>query len=146
MRRTHGIKYWLVPLSSLLLSANLAAGGNSRGITGYYQPLDVIHQGEAVKVTLSFRLFNFTSVDATHSDLVLRESRPPHSILGMVKNVSIRNGASTLVKGEFTVPGVEFDRWKRNGQLDLTLQIQNGDGTLQRQPVELKRGPTRNEE
>jgi len=129
----------------LLLSSSLAAG-NHRGFTGFYQARATSQGTLTVQVTLTVRFFNNTGADVSAGILELRDSLPPHKILGSFNQVSVKAHTSVQVTQDFAIPSAEYARWQNGGHPEWTLVVGDAGGNLQSQPVELVRGNVRIEE
>jgi hypothetical protein len=130
----------------LLLSASLAAAGNRRGFAGFYQARKINGGSNSVQVTLSIRIFNYTTENVSHGNLKLRDSLPPHKVLGSLGQVSVDAGASAQVNGDFVIPRSEIMRWQKGGHPELSIEFRDNRGNPQSHSVELVRGHARIEE
>jgi hypothetical protein len=129
----------------LLLSSSLAAGSH-RGFTGFYQARATSEGPLTVQVAVTIRIFNNTRSDVSAGALELRDSLPPHKVLGLFNPVSVNTRASVQVTHDFALSSAEYARWQNGGHPELTLVFRDADGNPQSQSVELVRGNVRIEE
>jgi hypothetical protein len=129
----------------LLLSSSLSAASH-RGFTGFYQARTTSQGPMAVQVRLTLRIFNNTRTGVSAGALVLRDSLPPHKVLGLFNQVSVNARESVQVTHDFVLSSAEYARWQNGGHPELALVFRDADGNPQSQSVELVRGNVRIEE
>ena len=131
---------------ALALASGQLAAKSPRGVSGFYGTHLVNAGPRTVKVAVTIRIINNTGAGLTGSVPRLRESLPPHKVIGSFISISLNAGEQKLLKGEFVLPSSEYARWQRGGRPELSLEIKDANGHLTSLPVELVRGSARLEE
>ncbi len=134
------IKAAMLALFALLVSP-LALAANGRDFAGFYQYANVGEMGTQEQVTLSVRVFNYSGADIADARLILQDPLLRATYGGFIR-VSIQNGGSAPVSGNFTIPIAEYERWQVGSVPHLWIEFTDAAGNSVRRPVELVPGRT----
>lgn len=145
----------LAALCSFALAAN-----HPGAFGGSYSIQNVSEQGQTVRVTMNFRLFNGTGADLKNASIILSDHQPalppkggvapgamapgsfamPVNNHGSAKIVAIRTHRDLELKNiTFHVPAFEYAQWQRGAHPVFFLSYQAANGGQVQMPVQLVR-------
>lgn len=125
------------------LTTDPTTGANrddGRDFAGIYEVATADESAGGVRLVFRFRLTNHSGEDVSGATVILSGATagPP---VGALPGVSIPDRGSVVLGGEFTVPRVEYDVWRRDGAPEAAIEYQNAAGENLRRMVELSRIP-----
>src|SRR5437870_8026071 len=101
----------VVAFMAVLAVAWPAQSQNRRNLVGYYEVKEATDLGPEVRVSLLVRLVHASDPDLAQAEFSLRDPLR-HASYGSLAILPVRNSAWVELRGEFTVPRREFERWQ----------------------------------
>jgi hypothetical protein len=129
-------------LAVMLLTALSAVAKDGRDFAGYYSLTDVTEQSNAVKLTLTVQVFNYSDADIKQASLVLRDSGHGTAVRGAFPAVKIfHDHTDVRLSQEFTVPREDYQRWQNGMVPRLMVHYMGANGIEQNRSIQLSRRP-----
>lgn len=131
----------------LLLAAGISGAGApawpgvSPRVTGYYTVRGVTDLGDELRVTLQFRLANWSDRDFSDAKFTLRSDRPWVRIRGNFPQLFLRPHREETFTGDFIVPHREYERWQEGIPPMLEMRLRDADGREIKQAIRLVSRP-----
>jgi hypothetical protein len=120
--------------------ANSAANApinQSRDFAGFYKELSVTDLGASVRVSLKFKVFNYSGADVSGATVRMPNRIKINESHGSIANVSILDRQGVVLTGDFTVPRREHEQWRKGPPPFLLIEYRNAAGTDVRRMIEL---------
>ncbi len=134
--------YAFVLLTAFLLIPIAGLAKDGRDFSGYYSLTDVTEQTNAVKLTLTVQVFNYSDADIKEASLVLRESGPGIAVDGAFPAVKVFHDRTDVrLSQQFTVPREEYRRWQNGMVPRLVVHYMGANGIEQNRSIQLSRRP-----
>jgi len=129
-------------LASLLL-VSVAAAGNGREFSGYFDVSGTQNQGEFIQVTLHLKLFNHGTEDAKSVIVTLLDTSPAMTLRGNFQPLKVWKSQKFVeMSQQFTVSKREFGEWMAApGQPNVVILYQDSNGRTWQKGAQLSRRP-----
>ena len=134
----------VVALISVLAFACPAQSQNRPNLLGLYEVKEPTDLGPEVRVTLLVRLIHASDMDLAEAEFSLRDPLRRTSY-GSFAILPVRSRGWVELRGEFTVPRREFERWQVGARPYVVVEFPGPGGNRVLQPVRLLRRPLRAE-
>jgi hypothetical protein len=130
-------------LSSLILIVSLtsaSAAAQARHFAGSYQLTGITQTKDAVQVTITLDLRNYSGADISNGSVVLYSSGPNPSLLGAFNAISVFHYYQQIVISQtFTIPVGEYALWQQGRDPALRFFRPGTDDALRTDPIDLRR-------
>jgi hypothetical protein len=126
----------VVSMMALVILSSSAFAKNGRDFAGFYKLGDASQHADTYTVTLTARVFNYSGVDVTNAQVVLRDSIQSQKNYGAFSGVTIADRGSIVLKGQTSIPLREYEGWRARGPL-MEIEFTDASGRQMRQRVEL---------
>lgn len=140
MRRVLALSIGVLVLFAFNVQTALASAG--RALTGSYELLDVVDQGDIVSVTLAVRIFNYGDEDVIGATVWLSDPLGIPGTEAALGTIDTPRRASARVSGTIDVSRQEYERWLAGGMPHLRLGVTGSTGETTSQSVEADPGVT----
>ncbi len=129
-------------LAVILLTTLSALAKDGRDFSGYYSLTDVTEQSNAVKLTLTVQVFNYSDADIKEASLLLRETGPGMAVEGAFPALKVfHDHTDVRLSQQFTVPREEYRRWQNGMVPRLVVHYMGANGIEQNRSIQLSRRP-----
>jgi hypothetical protein len=119
----------LIPILIFLVSTAAGHATDGRDFAGVYAVTNVADLGDAVQVTLSVHLHNYSDADLSEATVSVRDSAASDVEFGSFAGlVSIPDRASARLSGSFLVSPLEYGRWLEGQDPSLWIQFLSATG------------------
>jgi hypothetical protein len=129
----------LLPRPNAAHSAANVTANEGRDFAGFYKELSATDLGDTVRVSLRFKVFNYSGADVGGATVRLANRMRPNESHGSIANVSIADRQSVVLTGDFTVSRREHEQWRKGPSPFLMIEYRNGQGADVRRMIELLR-------
>ena len=133
------IQIWIVA-ALIFLGATQSAAVDGRDFAGFYELNNVVDQGNVVLFNLAVRVFNYSDADVIGASVVLEDPLLLEAY-AVFPNVRIDYQGSVLLSGAASVPGWEYDQWRRGGSPRFTIAYEDAAGNVILRLIELVQMP-----
>ena len=131
-----------VLLTAFLLIPIAGVAKDGRDFSGYYSLTGITEQSDAVKLTLTVQVFNYSDADIKEASLVLRESGPGIAVDGTFPAVKLFHDRSDVrLSQQFSVTREEYRRWQNGMDPRLVVHYVGANGIEQNRSIQLARRP-----
>lgn len=127
-------------LGLFFTSPTPGTAADGRDFAGTYELSNVTDQGDAMLLTFTARVFNYSDADVSGT-VVLEHSGPiPGQPYWSLPGTSIANRGSVRLSCSVTIPRAEYEGWRQGRRPNLHVDTTDADGHTIRRPVELSPG------
>jgi hypothetical protein len=124
-------------VACLVLLVGILAAKDGRDFAGFYEVVDTLDLGGEVRVTLRFRIFNYSDADVQGAVITLEDSSLLPTSYGSFDFISIEQQSSVRLEKDFFIPHSEYDLWQSGATPRLSVQYTDAETNTVHRSVEL---------